>query len=277
MTSLTSATGKARNRDRVLAIARRDLAIELSYPAALAARAGALASLVATFFFIGRIVDPSKLGEYGGRYFEFVLLGLLVNSLATVGLGSFSKTIASEQTSGTLEVLLATPMSLPVFFLGSLIVPLGFVACETVLVLFIAIVFLGADFQLGGIATAALAVPPILAFYSAAGAASAAFLVLSKRGDPFTPLATRLTNFLAGSLFPVAVLPGVLRAVAKALPPYHALVVLRSGMLRGEGIGAVGANYLYLCVAAAACLPLSLWLIARALRTARTTGTLGNY
>jgi ABC-2 type transport system permease protein len=277
VTSATSPAAGARNRDRVLALARRDLAIELSYPAALAARAGALASLVATFFFIGRIVDPSKLGEYGGRYFEFVLLGLLVNSLATVGLGSFSKTIASEQTSGTLEVLFATPMSLPVFFLGSIIVPVGFIACETALVLFIAIVFLGADFHLSGVVTAALAVGPILAFYSAAGAASAAFLVLSKRGDPFTPLATRVTNFLAGSLFPVAVLPGALQAVAKALPPYHALVVLRSGMLRGEGIGAVWPNYLYLCLAAAVSLPVSLWIFARALRTARTTGTLGNY
>jgi ABC-2 type transport system permease protein len=274
---VTTTNRPATSRERVRALARRDLAIELSYPASFIARAGAIASLIATFFFIGRIVDPSKLTEYGGRYFEFVLVGLLVSNLTTIGLGSFSKTIGSEQSSGTLEVLLATPTPLPTFFVGALVVPLGFVVIETSVVLFIAIVVLGADFQLAGVFTALLAVPPTLAFYAAVGACSAAFLVLSKRGDPFTPLFARLSNFLAGALFPVAVLPGALQAVAKVLPPYYALEVLRAGMLRGEPITEVWPEYLILCLSAAACLPVGLWLFGRALRTARDTGTLGTY
>ena len=188
-----------------------------------------------------------------------------------------SKTISDEQSSGTLEVLLAMPMRLATLFVGSLIVPLGFMVVETTIVMLFAIVVLGADFQLGGTLTAFLAVPPTLAFYAAVGAVSAAFVVLSKRGDPFTLLATRLSNFLAGALFPIAVMPGVLRALAKVLPPYYSLEVLRAGMLRGQGVHDVWQELTVLWVVAAASLPVGLWLFGRALRTARRTGTLGSY
>jgi ABC-2 type transport system permease protein len=262
---------------QIKAIATRDFWVEISYQFALLARAFSIAASVATYYFISKIVDPAQLHSYGGRYFEFVLIGLLLGAISSVGLGAFTETIQAEQTSGTLEVLLATPTALPTLFVGSLIVPLGFAIVEIFLVFGVAIVAMGADFQAKGMLTAALAMPPTLALFAAVGALSASFIVLSKRGDPFTPVITQSTNFLAGALFPIAVLPGFLQGVAHLLPPFYALQVLREGLINGQSISDVTGDYALLVLFAIVLLPLSLIALKKALRVARVTGTLGSY
>jgi ABC-2 type transport system permease protein len=261
---------------KAVAIARRDCAIQFSYQFALIGRVGGIAVTIGTFFFIGKIVDPSKLGEYGDDYFTFVLVGLFVTAIASVGLGSFTDTIRQEQASGTLEILLATPTTLRTLFVGSMLTPFGFATIETSLVTAAAVV-VGAHFDPNGVVTAGLALPPTLAVYGAFGAMSAAFIILSKRGDPVTPLLTQLTNLLAGALFPVAVLPEGLQKLAHLLPSYYALVVMRAGLLDGEPISAVAGEFAILVMFAVVLLPLSLWMLRRAIRTARVLGTIGSY
>jgi ABC-2 type transport system permease protein len=244
---------------------------------AFVTRAFGLAGTLATFYFIGRIVDPERLAAYGGRYFEFVLIGMMVGAIASVGLRSFSDTISTEQASGTLEVLLVTPTGLPTLFGGALVVPLAFILIESSIILLVSIAFLDAHLQVGGLVTAALALPPTLAFFAAVGACSAAFIVVSKRGDPVTPVFTQLSNLLAGALFPVTVLPGALQAVARVFPPYYSLHVIREGLINGAAITDVWGDYVVLVASAAVALPLSLALFRAALRLARETGTLGTY
>jgi len=262
---------------QMIAIARRDFWVEVSYQFALLARFFSIAASVVTYYFISKIVDPAQLHGYAGRYFEFVLIGLLLGAISSVGLGAFTETIQAEQTSGTLEVLLATPTALPTLFIGSLLVPLGFALVEIIFVFGVAIVALGADFQAKGMLTAALAMPPTLALFAAIGAISASFIVMSKRGDPFTPVVTQSTNFLAGALFPIAVLPGVLQGVAHILPPFYALQVLRDGLINGKSVTDVAGDYAILMAFAIVLLPLSLIALKKALRVARVTGTLGSY
>lgn len=262
---------------QIVAIARRDFWVEISYQFALFTRFFSIAVSVGIYYFITKIVDPAKVPQYAGHYFEFVLIGLLLGAISSVGLGAFTETIQAEQTSGTLEVLLATPTALPTLFVGSLLVPLGFALVEIVFVFGVAIVGMGANFRAGGMLTAALAMPPTLALFAAIGAISASFIILSKRGDPFTPVVTQTTNFLAGALFPIAVLPGVLQGVAHILPPFYALQVLREGLINGKSVTEVGGDYAVLVAFAVVLLPLSLVALKKALRIARVTGTLGSY
>jgi ABC-2 type transport system permease protein len=269
-------THRSGPRQKVLAITRRDLAIQLSYHFALLARIGALAVTIVTFFFIGRIVDPNRLGAYGDRYFEFVLVGLLVSGIASVGLGSFTTTIQLEQSNGTLEALLATPTGLPTLFVGALIVPAILTTIEILTVLAVATI-LGASFVTSGLLVVVVTVPPTLAVFAAFGGISGAFIILSKRGDPVTPLVIQFTNLLAGALFPIAVLPEALQVIAKLLPPYYALQVLRGGLLEGKSISEMRGDYAILLGFAIVLLPLSLLLLKKAFRAARVMGTLGSY
>lgn len=264
-------------RARVMAVARRDVRVQLSYQFGLVARLGEVLLFVSTLFFIAKLVDDAdELGQFRGDYFGFALVGVVVVSFATLGLGAFSRTISDEQQGGTLEVLLTVPAPLAVILGGAFVVPLALTALEIV-VYGVTAAGLGTRFPLGATLLAVPALVLTIASFCALGVLSAAFIVLTKRGDPFTLLATRATTLLAGSLFPIAVLPGWLQAVGKVVPAYYGLRAMRSTLLSGAGLADIAGDLLVLTGFAVVLLPLSLAAFSRALRVARISGTLGTY
>jgi ABC-type polysaccharide/polyol phosphate export permease len=52
-----------------------------------------------------------------------------------------------------------------------------------------------------------------------------------------TPVLAILPFFFAGALFPISAMPGVLAAIAKAMPLTHALALLRYGFIDPSGKG----------------------------------------
>jgi ABC-2 type transport system permease protein len=86
-----------------------------------------------------------------------------------------------------------------------------------------------------------------------------------------------LSLFLSGVLYPVAVLPGWLRAIGRLLPLTHALEVLRGALLLGAGPAELGDAMLALLLFAAALAPVGAGVFAYALRRARRDGSLGHY
>ena len=211
-----------------------------------------------------------------GDYFAFALIGVVLVSFATLGLGTFSRTISDEQGGGTLEVLLSVPAPLAVVLGGAFVVPLALTALE-ILVYAGTAVGVGTTFS---VASTLLALPVLvltIASFCALGVLSAAFIVLTKRGDPFTLLATRATTLLAGSLFPISLLPGWLQAVGKLVPAYYGLRAMRSTLLAEAGVTDIAGDLLILAGFAVVLLPLSLACFSRALRIARVSGTLGTY
>lgn len=272
------AEGRGSTRARVLAIARRDLTIELSYQFALVVRLGQVLFLCTTLYFISRLVqDPPELAPYGGAYFAYAVIGLVVTTVASLGLGNFSRSINDEQRAGTLELLLATPTSLPTLLAGAFVVPLLLTAVEIVVYLSIGAIL----FSLRLPATGLLLCLPVIALtvltFCSFGILSASFIVLTKRGDPFTLLATQATTFLAGAVFPVALLPGPLQLLAKLVPAYHSLEAMRSVLLADAGLVDILDELAILALSSAVLLPLSLAVFSRSLRWARRTGTLGNF
>lgn len=262
---------------RIGAIARRDLTIELSYRLQLVLRLNQVVFFAATLFFISKLVEaPDALRRFGGDYFEFALIGLIITTFATVGLGAFARSIADEQRAGTLEVLLTVPTSPTTLLAGSLVVPLG-LACLNVAAFLVLGTLVGVRFPVQGLVLAAPILALTVATFCELGILSAAFIVLTKRGDPLTLLLGQVTTFLAGALFPVALLPAPLQALARAVPAYYGLEGLRQVLLEGAGAGAVAGELIVLLAFNALLAPLGLFCFSRALRVARVTGTLGNY
>ncbi len=260
-----------------MAIARRDLSIQLSYQFGLWARLAEVLLFATTLYFIARLVgSPVELAEYGGDYFVFALIGVVVVSFATLGLGSFSRTMSDEQRGGTLEVLMTVPARLAVVLGGAFVVPLALTALEIVAYNLVA-AGLGTRFSFGAVLLALPVLALTIASFCALGVLSAGFIILTKRGDPFTLLTTRATTLLAGSLFPVALLPGWLQVVSKFVPAYYGLRAMRSTLLSGAGLADIAGDVVILCAFVAALLPLSVAFFSRALRVARVSGTLGTY
>ena len=92
------------------AFIRRDMLTAASYRANVLLNVLSLGSYLLIFFFVGRLfsgIGSSYLTKYGGEYLPFVLIGLVLESVAGVALGGFSQAIGSEQYLGTLEPLLS--------------------------------------------------------------------------------------------------------------------------------------------------------------------------
>jgi ABC-2 type transport system permease protein len=260
---------------QISAITRRDARIELSYHFQLAMRYFSTLLSVALFFFIGKLVrDAPELEQYSGGYFSFALIGLIVTAFATIALREVSRTFTTEASAGTLEILLAGPTPLSSIIAGSLVVPFGIGVTDMVIYLAAGFFFGGVEYTLWG---SLLAIPililTILSFV-AVGIFATAFLVLTKRGEPFSLLVLGATSLLAGTLFPVSLLPAPLQALSRLLPAYYGLNALREVLLAGAGLEAVWDEILVLVAFNLVLLPLSMWALRRSLREARVLGTL---
>jgi len=263
--------------NHVGALARRDLIVERSYQFQLLVALLGIIMSVLTFFFLGRLVgDAEPLARFDGGYFEFALIGLLVMGYSQVCVTTFGHSISEAQAAGTFEILLASRARLPTLMFGTLIVPLLLASVE-------AAVYLAFGWLLGG-----FVVPPgavlitvlllilTLGTFAAIGILSAAVITLTKRGDPFSTLALQASNTLAGAVFPISVLPDQLQAVSHAIPAFYGLRALREVLLADGGLPDVAGDIGILIAFNLVLLPAAMWILARAIRVARITGTLGN-
>lgn len=263
--------------NQVGAITRRDARLELSYHFQLAMRYVSTVVAAGVFFFIGRLVgDAESLEQYQGGYFAFALIGLIVTGLAAIGLREASGTFTGEASSGTLEILLVSPTPLTSILGGSLVVPFGLGLIETGIYLLIGLTLGGVVYTFQGLLLAAPILVLTIGTFVAVGILATAFLVLTRRGEPFTILALQATNLLAGTLYPVEVLPEPLQIAAHLVPAFYGLRALRAVLLSGAGLESIWDDALILLAFNVVLLPLSMWALRKALRLARTTGTLAS-
>lgn len=263
--------------NRIGALARRDLTIELTYPFQLVLRFVGILVGIVMFFFLGRLVgDAEQLAEYRGGYFDFVLIGLIVMNFSQVAVRALSRSIQAAQDDGTFEILLATPTRLWVLMLGTFAVPLLFATVDAAFYLVVGWILVGFTIPLGSAALAAVLLVLTAGTFVALGLFSASVIVLTKRGDPFASLGLLATQMLAGVLFPVTVLPDWLQVAARFVPAFYGLRGTREVVLAGGSLGDVSLDLLVLVACNVVLLPLALWTLSRAVRIARITGTLGN-
>jgi ABC-2 type transport system permease protein len=262
----------------VRAIARRDAAIELSYHFQLVLRLTQVVFLSMSLYYVSKLVgDPAELEQYGGDYFEFALTGMIVLSFANLGLSTFSRSISDEQRMGTLEVLLSSPAQPSVLLTGAFVVPLVLTAGQITTYLVVAVVLFGASFPIDGVLLAIPVLAVTALTFCAFGVFSAAFIILTKRGDPLTAAGAQVTTFFAGTLFPVDLLPGPIQALTKLVPAYYGLEGVRGAMLGQASVADVAQDFLVVAGFAVVLVPLSFAVFSRSLAAARRTGTLGNY
>ncbi len=263
---------------RVGALARRDLLAERTYHWRHGLRLFSFVMTVVIAHNVSKlVVDRPELTRYGGSYFDFVLVGLAIMSVTTLGIGAFNANIMREQSLGTLEALLVTPTPISVLLAGSFMFPLMLTALDLVLYLGIGVGVIGGGLDLAGLPLAIALLAATLGTFCAFGIMGASVVLLSKRGDPFSRPLGQITGILSGALFPVSTFPWPLELLARAFPAYYGINGLRETLLGGAGWADAGPDLLVLLGFCAVLLPLSLAVFARSLTLARRTGTLGSY
>lgn len=255
----------------------RDLAIARTYRTVFVLEAVEALFGSAMFYYVARFVDTPQLQHalpQGGSYFAFSLVGYVFLDYLNAALDTFDRSLEEARDSGTLEHLLVTQTSLPVFLAGSAIYP--FVATTLRIVVYVAWGAALFGFPLRGanwLAVLTVLLVTLLAF-SGLGILSASYLLLFKKGNPAKWFFLGVSSVTAGMLFPVGILPDWLQFVARLNPVTYALDAMRASLLGGDNVVALWRPIAILLLFAAVLLPLSMTVFAWSLRRTKITGTL---
>lgn len=225
---------------------------------------GALNLIV--FFYIARTVGspPRRLLDGAPSYFAFAATGIALVLVMQSAAAQQAGRVRREQFAGTLEALVAQPLSVAELAVG--LTGAGYVlaAVRALLYLSFAILVLGLDAShadpLGVLVIVVLA----CVSFMAAGIALLALALVVRGGESLARVLLVAIVFLSGAYFPVARLPDVLGELARFMPPRIALDGLRAALFRGDGwLQDAG----WLALSTAVVLPLSLLAFAAALRS----------
>jgi ABC-2 type transport system permease protein len=257
----------------------RDLTIARTYRTLFVLEAVEALFGAAMFYYVARFVDTPQLQRalpQGGSYFAFSLVGFVFLDYLNAALDTFDRSLEDARDSGTLEHLLVTQTSLPVFVVGSAIYP--FVATTLRIAVYVAWAALLFGFPIGAanwFAVFAVLLVALLAF-SGLGILSASYLLIFKRGNPAKWFFLGISSVAGGMLFPVNILPDWLQVVARLNPVTYALEAMRAALLGGATLAALWRPLAILLLFAVALLPLSMGVFAWALRRTKITGTLSH-
>jgi ABC-2 type transport system permease protein len=262
------------------AFLRRDLLVAWSYRVAFFSDLVNLAVQTLTFYFVGRMVDPTKLPAFGGTrvsYMEFAAVGIGVAAFLQLGLGRVALAVRGEQLLGTLESILMTPTATSTVQLGSAVFDLLYVPIRTGLFLLVVGAAFGLHFHPGGVVPAALVLLVFIPFVWGLGVFAAAVTLTFKRGTGAVGLGAVVLGIFSGAYFPLELLPHWLATIASDNPIARAMDGIRTALLSDAGWAGVGSDLALLAPLSALSLALGLGAFRLALLRERKRGTLGQY
>lgn len=265
---------------KLTAFLRRDLLIAWSYRLAFVSEWGGLALQALTFWFVGKMIDPSVLPTYGGSratYMEFVAIGIAMTAFVQLALSRVGQGLRGEQVQGTLESLLMTPTSPTTIQLGTVFYDLLYIPLRTGIFLLLTALAFGLHFRGDGFLPALVVLLAFIPFVWGLGVANAGFLLTFRRGGGATGLLFTMLALFSGAFFPLDLLPGWLQGTAELNPIAVAIEGMREPLLGGTGWAGVGASLLVLLPISAVSLVAGFAAFRAALRRERRRGSLGLY
>jgi ABC-2 type transport system permease protein len=262
----------------VRALYRRDWEIERTYQMSLLLSFTDVIVLGVTLYFISKLIeDPASLADFSGTYFDYALVGIAVNSFAGVGLQGFTGTLVREQSTGTIDLLLASPARHIPMITGMFLFPYTIATVQVFGLLIVGVGLIGSGISLEGLI---LSVPILFltsATFAAVGIAAAGVLLLTKRGDPISGPFYQASLLLSGALFPLEELPEFFRVVGALIPATWGIQAMRELLLADAGWQDVTPEALILCGFIVVMLPTGLYVFRRCLASARRLGVVGSY
>jgi ABC-2 type transport system permease protein len=263
---------------KVGAIFRRDAIVALSYPGNFALSWLSIGIEVVIAWYISSLIHPStKFGASGEvtGYFQYVAINFAFVRFQTAALAAFAEAIRDGQLTGTLEVVLATPTTLPVLVLSSGLWSFTLTAMQTALYLIVAML-LGLDLSHVAPVTALTFLALTVAAVSPLGVLAAALSMVIKKTGPVEWASYSSASLFAGVYKPLSQMPVALQVIGWCLPITHSLNGFRAAAA-GVPLSAVAGDAYWLLGASIVLMPLSLWIFVRAVNKARVDGTLAMY
>ncbi len=263
-----------------LAFVRRDLQIAVSYKSAFVADVVGILFKVITFFYIGEVfggvVSPS-LDAFKGNYFAFLIIGIALTDFIHTSLDTFSTSIRDSQMTGTLEIVLLSPIRVPHLLVYSSLWAYLFTTVRFLFYLLFGGLLFRLDVAHANIPATAVMLLLTVLCYAPLGIISAAIIMVFKKGTWFRTAVNGVSFLLGGVAYPVSVLPSTLQKLSQFVPMTHSVNGMRQTLLNGQGLGSLSAEVMFLAVFAAALIPLSFIFFEWGLSHTKRRGTLTQY
>jgi ABC-2 type transport system permease protein len=260
----------------LLALAGRDYRLARSYRVAFALDLVlGIVSLTIFFFSSKSLGDPSpaSLGE-APDYFSFAAVGIAVTVVMESAAISLSTRLREEQMTGTLEALVAQPLTVPELAFGLTTYSYVFATLRAGVYIVAAGLLLDLDLSETNWPAFVLMLLVTGIAFTAIGISLGAVVLLVKRARALPGLVTLVLGLLGGAYFPISALPEPLERVAQVVPTRRAFDGLRDAVFGGGGWV---ADLLVLAAFSAIALPLAVYALAFALRLSRSRGSLAQF
>lgn len=256
-----------------LAIVRRDWTLFKSYRLRVPTTLAATLFSLSVFYFISRLVSVSAF-RTPDDYYAFVVVGLVILAVLTSTLSAPPVAIRQELVAGTFERLLITPLGAVLGVVSMLIFPLVFAVAQGMLTLTVAVLVFDLSLEWS---TVALALPVALLgalAFMPFGVLMAAMAVAFKQAVAGTGFVIGGISIVAGLYFPVALLPDWIRWTSEIQPFTPSVDLLRNLLVGTPLQDPAWLDLLKLAGFSAALLPISIWVLSRAVRGGQRRGTI---
>lgn len=268
---------------RIRAFIARDFQLEISYRFAFLLRVLSVLGLVTTLYFISQTFvarndcpcAESPFTQWRDPLAAW-LTGLAVLNYFMTGFSSLANAIRAEQTQGTLEGVLLTPINLPTLVASGSAWAFVQATFFSFLYFFFGWLFFNVHFR-GNFLLAFFILVLTTLVLAAIGILSASFAMVFKRGDPFGMLLGTGSAIFSGVFFPTQLLGSSFGTISRLLPPTYGLDGIRRVLIEGQGFNEVRAPILTLILFLVILMPFSLWVFSRAVRRAKREGSLIQY
>jgi ABC-2 type transport system permease protein len=280
MTSIAAArasTSRTRSLrlSAIAALVRRDYQIRTSYRLALMLDFSIGALDVVVFYFISQTFNDGATASLGDApsYFAFALVGIAVTAVIQATTAGIGVAVRDEQLTGTLEALVTQPLSAVEMAVGMCGMPFLLSTFRVALYLILGGAFFGVSFAEANWPGLVVLLIVTATAMSSIGIASAATVMVIKRGQAIAGLLVFGMSLLGGAFFPVSVLPDWLQPLSEIVPTRFAFDGLRAALYGGAFWG----DALMLVGFSVVGVPAAIWLFERALRHGRRAGSLAQY
>jgi ABC-2 type transport system permease protein len=266
---------------KAAAFVRKDMKISISYKLQFIFQFLQVFFGIVVIYFIDRMLEQggqtSILRQYGNDYFAFALVGLAINSFLRAGLVTITNDIRQIMNQGTLEAMCATPTRYSWLIQCCSLWQFVFETIRVACYFAVAMIVFGmkldhANWPLA-LLTMALTAPVFLML----GTISCSILVVVKKGDPANWAFSSLGAILAGTMFPVSVLPEWMQKISFCLPLTHSLEAARQSLLAGAGFDKIAVNLWALVIFIIVLVPLTILISNICMKIAKKKGAFSTY
>lgn len=254
---------------------RRDYLIRTSYRLALILDFFIGVLDVVVFYFISQTFKDGATASLGAApsYFAFALVGIAVTAVIQATSSGIGYAIRDEQLTGTLEALVTQPLSAIEMAIGMCGIPFVLATFRVALYLIVGGALLGVSFAQADWPGLVIVLTATATAMSSIGIATAAAVMVVKRGQSLSALLIFGLSLLGGAFFPVSVLPDWLEPLASIVPTRFAFDGLRAALYGGTWWD----DALVLVAFSVVTVPAAIWLFDRALLHGRRAGSLAQY